>query len=139
MNEELLELLYRSFDSNLSKEDQALLSAGLSRDPELREEKKRVEQMRSMVSENAERSFKPFFSARVMRKIKDKAPQSDFFESLVWIFRRVAVVGGMALILLLATNLLVGRDFSVDSLLGIPQISLEDSYELEDLFYGEML
>jgi hypothetical protein len=139
MNDELLDLLYRSFDSNLSKEDQARLGDGLSRDAELREEKKRLEQMRSMVLENADRSFKPFFSARVMRKIKDEAPQSDFFESLVWIFRRVAIVGGLALVLLLATNLLVGRGLSLDSLLGMPQISMEDSYELEDLIYGETL
>ena len=140
MNNKILELLYRSFDAMLSKEEKTLLSQALSSSPELREEKKRIEQTRRIVSEDAERSFRPFFSARVMQQInKERLTQDDFFESLVWIFRRIALAGGLAVILLFANNLLSERKLSLDSLMGMPQITLEDSFELDNLIVEEEL
>jgi len=140
MNNKILELLYRSFDAMLSQEEKTLLSQALSSSPELREEKKRIEETRRIVSEDAERTFKPFFSTRVMRKINTESlTQDDFFESLVWIFRRIALAGGLSVILLFANSLLSERDLSLDSLMGMPQITLEDSFELDNLIVEEEL
>ncbi len=140
MNNKVLELLYRSFDAMLSKEEETLLSQALSSSPELREEKKRIEKTRRIVAEDAERSFKPFFSTRVTQKINTESlTHDDFFESLVWIFRRIALAGGLAVILLFANSLLSERDLSLDSLMGMPQITLEDSFELDNLIVEEEL
>ena len=140
MNNKVLDLLYRSFDAMLSKEEETLLSQALSASPELREEKKRIEATRRVVSEDAARSFKPFFSARVMRKIyKERLTQDDFFESLVWIFRRIALAGGLVVFLLFANSLLSERGLSLDSLMGMPQVTLEDSYELTNPIVEEAL
>lgn len=140
MNHKILELLYRSFDAMLSKEEETLLSQALSSSAELREEKKIIEATRRVVSEEAERSFKPFFSARVMWRINTESlTQDDFFDSLVWIFRRIALAGGLAVFLLFANSLLSERHLSLDSLMGMPQITLEDSYELDNPIVEEEL
>jgi len=80
MNEEMLNLLIRSFDENLSEVERTSLDKALAGSPELREEKKQLSDMRQMIGETAERKFKPFFSARVMRRIEEsQSEQEDFF------------------------------------------------------------
>ncbi len=133
MNERLLELLYRSFDDELTKEEQRELVEALSFWPELREEKKRITEMRQMIASEAVRSFKPFFSNRVMRRLKEKTTTGeDFFESLLWAFRRIALAGALALLLLIANNVLTERSASLNSLLRMPQLSLEDVWQLDN-------
>lgn len=132
MNERLLDLLYRSFDDDLTKEEQMELSKALSLSPQLREEKKRITEIRQMIQHEAVRSFKPFFSVRVMLRLRKKTlGQEDFFRALVWAFRRVALAGVVAILLLIANSIWVEKSRSLDTVLGLPQLSLEDVTELE--------
>ena len=134
MNEEMLNLLIRSFDENLSEVERTSLDKALAGSPELREEKKQLSEMRQMIGETAERKFKPFFSARVMRHIEDsQSEQEDFFGSLVWAFRVFAMVGTAAIVLFFALNSKLANDLSIDSILGLPQLSIEDTWQLENL------
>ena len=134
MNEEMLNLLIRSFDENLSEVERTRLDKALAGSPELREEKKQLSEMRQMIGETAERKFKPFFAARLMRRIEEsQTEQEDFFGSLVWAFRVFAMVGTAAIVLFFALNSKLANDLSIDSILGLPQLSIEDTWQLENL------
>ena len=133
MSEEMVNLLIRSFDENLSEGERAKLNQALTESAKLRDEKKRLSEMRLLVSETAERKFKPFFSTRVLRRINEsQTEQEDFFGSLVWAFRVFAMVGATAIVLFFALNSKLATDLSIDSILGLPQLSIEDTWRLEN-------
>ncbi|MFQ5641573.1 MAG: hypothetical protein ACE5IR_26665 [bacterium] len=133
MNERILKLLYRSFDAPLSQEEEMELLQALSASSQLREEQKRLAEMRGMLKDEATRSFRPFFAARVMHRIKhEKTAGEDFVESLVWIFRRIALAGGLAILFLVITHLFVENHRSLNSVFGIPQYTLAETWQLED-------
>lgn len=132
MNHRLLELLYRSFDEDLSDAEHEELSQALAVSADLRTEKVRITTMRRLVKEDAAGSFQPFFSARVMHRIKAKKTQvEDFFSSLVWSFRLIALVGALAALLLVAHNSLQSKSLTLDSILGMPQLSLAETWEFD--------
>jgi hypothetical protein len=134
MNEEMLNLLIRSFDENLSEVERTSLDKALAGSPELREEKKQLFEMRQMIGETAERKFKPFFSSRVMHRIEEsQTEQENFFDSLVWAFRLFAMAGAAAIVLFFALNSKLANDLSIDSILGLPQLSIEDTWQLQNL------
>ncbi|MFQ5650207.1 MAG: hypothetical protein ACE5IY_09730 [bacterium] len=137
MNERTLLLLYRSVDEELSRTEQEELLNALASSPELREEQKRLHQMRRLVQSQAVRSFKPFFSARVVHHIQAASQEvEDFWAALVWSFRLVAVSAGTLLVMLLANNLLEAKSLSIDSILALPQPTLEQTWALDTLEEG---
>ena len=139
MNERIVHLLNRSFDDQLTEQEQSALTKALSQSSELREEKRRIEDVRKAVAENAERSFKPFFAARVMRRIEGQEQSSeDFVGALAWAFRRFALGGTIAILLLIAQNLILQGNRSLDAMLDLPQLTLEDTLQLDD-FVEELI
>jgi hypothetical protein len=121
MKKNLLKLLYRSFDDQLSLEEQAKLKDALSSSEEMRREK-----------------FAPFFADRVMQKIRDQKETSDqrvddFLISLILSFRKIALTGAVIALLLLTTNFISGGGVSVDTALALQQMSIEDIWSLNDL------
>lgn len=132
MNKRIVELLYRSFDSKLTEAEQSELARALAESPELRREKVQIEETREFLRDGAERSFRPFFSARVLNRIKSERRQADFGASLLWAFRRVALAGAFALLLLIANNIFQSSSVSVDALLGLPQLTIEDTWQLQN-------
>jgi hypothetical protein len=143
MKKKLLELLYLSFDGCLSDEERRLLEDELARSPRLREEKRRIEEIRQAVGRQAVRSFRPFFTQRVMHAIATSQEAQNglerFAKALQLAFRRVALVGATAILLLLAFNFVKSGHVSVAGALGMSQDTLEDVLEspfdatLEDL------
>jgi hypothetical protein len=143
MKKKIQELLYLSFDSRLSEEEQRQLKEALDRSPRLREEKRRIEELRQAIGRGAVRSFRPFFAERVMHAISSLGEVKNgaqlYFESLQLAFRRVALVGATAILLLLAFNFVRSGDVSVAAALGMSQETLGDVLEapfdatLEDL------
>jgi anti-sigma factor RsiW len=134
MNKKALDLLYRSFDGKLSEEEQRQLEDALDDLPALRKEKERIAAMRGAISASAAKSFRPFFVERVMRRIasigEKKRNREMFFESLQFAFRRVAVVGAMVIVILVAYNFVKTGDLSVTGVFGMPQETLEEVLEL---------
>ena len=132
MNKDLQNLLYRSLDSALTTEERKKLDQALKANNELREEKHLLENMRLMIGKGAEQKFKPFFSARVMQKIKAfPARSEDFITSLVWSFRVAAITAATVAVILFAHNSLIRKDVSIDALLSMPQTGIEETWELE--------
>lgn len=135
MTDRMLELLYRAFDAELSEQEQVELENALASSPDLLEEKKRVMEMRQLIGEQSAQTFKPFFAARVMRRIRET--HDDFLISLMWAFKRIAVAGAVATVLLIANNIFIEKNQSLDAILGMPQLTLEDTYQLDLLVEEE--
>lgn len=109
MEERILELLYRSFDGELSPDERAELESALAGSPELRREQDELLATRRAVKASAAESFGPFFAERVMRSIREEreeeAEGARFLESLQYVFRRVALVAAALVAFLLIYNM----------------------------------
>jgi len=143
MDQKMLKLVYRSFDGRLAREEQKQLDEALEKSVELRKEKERINKMRNMVSNTAETEFEPYFADRVMRQIHSRVKEKsetveDFFNSIIWSFRRFAMAGAVAILLLLAFNIIKGESLSIDNFLALPQLTIEDTWYLDDFINGEL-
>jgi hypothetical protein len=134
MNDEMLELLYRSFDEELTAEQSKVLEDALAVSEDLRKEKSRIAAMRKMVAESGMDSFRPFFAERVMRRIEDlRGGESSLWTLQEWlprVFRRVAVVGVAVAGFLAIFNLAQSEGISVAAAFGMSEGSIEEILEL---------
>ncbi len=109
MDKKILDLLYRSFENTLTPQERELLDSSLEQSEELRQEQAGIAAARQMITVNSRMSFNPFFAERVMRRIQNLRekpdPAYDLFESLVYMFRRVAVACLIAVIILFSVQL----------------------------------
>ena len=130
MDKKIVDLLYRSFDEDLSAEELNKLKSALLESAELREEKKKIEVMRQIVSGAGEKSFKPFFAERVLNQIKLSRSKKDeaesFFDSLIAVFRPVAFAAAIILIAVLSYNMKTTENYTLAGALGQDQITLEE-------------
>lgn len=129
MNRKIFELLYRSFDADLSSTEQQQLHQALAQSAELREEKERIENMRSLVHAAGEKTFHPFFADKVMSRIRGKKRglirEDAFFNALVGLFRPVVIGSAILLLGLISYNIIKSGDFSIESAFAEPQVTLE--------------
>lgn len=129
MKEELIELLYRSLDSQLDPEEQRRLADALASMPSLQAEKKRIERIRSATAASAEDSFEFGFADRVMNRIAaveaEETGTDPFDLSIMQVFRKVVVAGIAAALILVAANMYRNGGVSLNAALGIPSDSLE--------------
>lgn len=131
MDKKILALLYRSLDQELTAAEQKKLEQALEAFSELRREQERLTTLRQILSEEPIATFKPFFAGRVMRRIRQVNTNEDFAGSLFWAFRRVAIAGAIAIALLLANNVLIEKDRTLDDMLNMPQWTLNEAVQLD--------
>ena len=133
MKEKDLELLYRSFDAPLTPEEQKRLKNALVGSKALRQEKKRIESIRKSVAHSAAHSFKPFFADRVMQRIeksRQEQTESDpFFESLIAVFRPVAMGAAVLMIVLLTFNMIKSDRLSLAGAFAEPEVTLAEAFD----------
>ena len=130
MNKKILELLYCSFDDELTQNEKELLEKALSKSEKLRQEKNNIAAMRATISKGTSQSFHPFFTEKVMRRIhEEEKVQDTFFESLVYMFRPVAIAAAILIAALISYNLIRSDQLSVASAFAEPEITLEQAYE----------
>jgi len=108
-NKKTVDLLYRSFDGELTPDQQELLIKALQGSHELQRTQQRLSTMRRVVADNGSSHFAPFFVTRVMHRINTVQSMPDrageFFDSLAYVFRRVVLIGGIAVIVLFSVQL----------------------------------
>ncbi len=120
------DLLYRSFDEQLSAEEQRKLDEALAQSPGLRHEKQVLEIIRNKLHRQmGSQKFRPFFAERVMAEIRARSRQEPFWESLVAVFRPVAIAAAIAMVAIIGYNLTQSKTISVTSALGEPEITME--------------
>lgn len=129
MDKKILNLLYRSLDSELTDHEKQVLEQALNRSAELRREKQRIENIRSQLAASGSQKFQPFFAERIVNQIKARhasvnAPES-LFDSLITIFKPVAVAAILVLISFLSYNLKSTENYSLAGALGQEHVKLE--------------
>ena len=133
MKEKNLELLYRSFDESLTSNEQTRLENPLKDSKALRQEKKRIESIRQSLIESTVHAFKPHFAERVMQQIekeRQKQTESDpFFESLIAVFRPVAMGAAILMIVLLTFNMIKSDRLSLAGAFAEPEVTLAEAFD----------
>lgn len=134
MNERILEILYRSFDGELTADEQRELRDALAASEELRREKSQIEKMRQMGSASRQDAFRPFFTERVMRRVAGLREGSNGMWTLQdWlsrVFRRVAVAGAAVAVGLVVLNLVQAEQVSLTAAFGVSDAPIEEMLEL---------
>ena len=144
IDERILELLYRSFDDDLSGAELAELEAALAASEDLRRQRDEIASMRRTVSESGAEGFGYMFAERVMRRIEaqrggavERAGESEalkgaapsVFDSLLRAFRPVAIAGAAAVLALMAYNIVDNREVSFSAALGVQETTLEEALD----------
>jgi hypothetical protein len=74
-----------------------------------------------LFSKSAESSFSPDFAENVMNKIDDiersERKMIDYYRSLKAVFRKIALVGAVALLILISYNIKIGDNFSEEEVI----------------------
>ena len=98
-----------------------------------REEKKRIASMRKAVSGSGAQSFTPFFAERVMQRIQELTPTEKspdlFIESLIAVFRPIAVGAAVLVIVLLSYNMIKSDRLSLAGAFAEPEVSIEEAFD----------
>jgi len=130
IDKKITDILYRSFDDELTAKEQEFLANALEHSEELRREHQQIVAMRRMISEKGGGQFEPFFSARVMQRVNAirKSPDraAEFFESLAYMFKRVALVGGIAVIILFSIHFIQKEDNTHLASETVSEMTLDD-------------
>ena len=131
MNKKLKRLLYRSFDDRLSERELSRLNKALERSLELREERDRIRKQRELLAQAENPAFAPGFADRVLRRLERPAAEGNgwdlLYTTLLNLFRRLALAGALALLLLLIYNLQLGD-----------KLSPEEAFFASDTTYEEL-
>jgi hypothetical protein len=129
-----LKLLYRSFDTDLSEKEKERLDEALEQSTDLREERDLLLARRQAVADSAVKSFRPYFTDRVMSQIaamgNKKNPQESFYDALLFVFRRLAVFGALVMIGLVFFNVIKGHIIPVDEIFFASDLALEEILNL---------
>jgi hypothetical protein len=131
-NKKMLKLLYRSFDDPLQEKEQQRLIQALECSPGLRREKVQLETQRQAVADTAVQSFKPFFAERVLARVNALEYKTNglevqrFYESLVTVFRRVAIAGAVLSLVFMIYNLGVGGNLPLEEALTLSDSMLQE-------------
>ncbi len=133
----VLRLLYKSFDAELSAKEEQILKQAFGECKDLEHTKQTLHAIRNGLADGAAGGFHPFFADKVMHKINNRNREIRkvyFFESLRAAFRRVALAGALAILILLSFNILQGLKITANPtldeiLVSAFTISLEEFYE----------
>ncbi len=123
-NNQSYQLLVRSFDDELSAEEQRILQAALKNSAELRQQKKELEETALLFKDTNIAPSIPFFTGKVMTKIEDLEARKgysfieEFALSLSNIFPKVALSSLSLVVLLTAGLYLTEGNLSANTLLG---------------------
>jgi acetylglutamate kinase len=109
MDEKNLELLYRSFDSELNQSEQKKLDKALENSKELKSHKEEMLKMRNSLKSENPQNFGYMFADKVMGKINkldEKSIDEQYFDSIISIFRPIAIAATFLLVFLVSYNVI---------------------------------
>ena len=134
MDKKILRLLYRSFDDELSESEAGKLEQALAESKELRREREQILAQRQALAESSAPSFKPLFAERVMDRIETLGHKKNgfesFYETLLLVFRRFAIIGVAILLLLVIYNLRTGDALTTDEIFYASDVAIEEIIDL---------
>ena len=105
MHQRIIRLLYRSFDDQLTDIEERQLQEALLESRDLRDAKVRLQRLRGDISAIQVPPGRPFLAERVLHRVHVATAMSNlherFWESLFYMFRRVAVATAVGVIILI--------------------------------------
>jgi len=139
-DDEMYELLLRSFDQDLSPGELEVLEKAIIQFPELKQEKRRLQQMRSSMAAG-EFAFKPGFESRVMDRVaQEQEPlilNPGFNHSLNLAFMRIAMTAVAAILILILSIYLSEGTIDVNSVTGADTFSSSDDNLISYMLYED--
>ena len=132
MDSKIVKLLYRSFDTSLNPEEQKKLDEAMEQSDQLRKESERIKIIRKKLEANKEQSFNPFFADKVMQRINKISIMDNnelFYESLFKVFKPVMVAAILLIIGISSYNIANTRQFSLEGVLAVPEVTLEQAFD----------
>jgi len=134
MDKKILKLLYRSFDDELNGKERKQLEEAMKESKKLQKEREQILAQRQALAESSTSSFKSFFPERVMSRIESLGQKKNgfesFYETLLWMFRRFAIVGAAILLILLVYNLQTGDILSTEEIMFASDFTFEEILNL---------
>jgi anti-sigma factor RsiW len=128
------DILLRYHEGRLSPEERETLEKAIASEAALAAESEDIGAIRSILRAERPDGFRPFFSERVLRRLRPtEAPDVSFYLSLRWAFVRASAVAVLAVITLASLNagtygeLDIAASF-VDAVFGIPDASPIDAW-----------
>jgi len=124
-------LLFKYLDGELSKDEEFEFNKLVESSKSFRIEKQEFEQMREFISSNAEKSLKPMFETRVLNELNGNPgnyQKNNFSELLAVSFRKILAPALIIILFLLSFNLISSGEVSVNSALGIQNVSIEEAF-----------
>lgn len=129
MNKKLYDLVFRSMDSTLSRDEQNQLSQALQSSDELQHLHNELRSLRDAASMKSPVSFSPFFVDRVLARLEQEA--ESLTDRFIKVFRPIAYGALVLAVLLTSYNLFRTNSVSIESALGIKTPTLEQKLSLE--------
>ncbi len=133
------ELLYASFDRDLSPEEKKLLEEYL-KDPDLKAEEEQLREMRGLLRETSWH-FDEGFSSRVMQRLREEKEQTKVVEmentgQFFSLFRKIAVASIAVIAVLLISIYMTSGSLNKETVLGVDNYSEDNlvSYLLYEDF-----
>lgn len=140
MTKKMIDLLLKSFDTDLTIEEQQRLDDALKASPELRIQKQELIRMRDLMG-NSDFRFRPHFSDRVMAGIRDlkkkRSEMDPFFESLVLAFRPLAISALLFILGFMSYNALHNHQPFIAGLIPSQETSLEQAFDPAWTYFQE--
>ncbi len=127
MDTKAYSLLKQSLDRELTTQENDELQKALRENPELRSEAESLQKVRGLLLDD-ESSFGSFFVEKVMSRI-ETIQESN----IIYAFKRIALPGLIAALILLLITILGNHSISFDSLLGVD--TLQPEYLTDFLIY----
>jgi anti-sigma factor RsiW len=126
------ELLIRLLGGELPADERTRVERRLAEEPELAERWSRLKDTARALEAGAADSFEPFFSTRVLARIRSVPGTESTYEGLRWAFARLAVA---CLVVAVGLGLYsaLGGGFGgtiVEAMLGLPETTLETAWAL---------
>lgn len=114
-------LLIRSFEEDLSSDEQQRLTEALQQNEALREEQKQIADLRDRLS-----GYKPQFSGNFADSVLSKTTQKATKDDFVVLFKRIALTGAAAIAALLLTIYFTEGSFDLNTLYGLSEYTPDE-------------
>lgn len=132
MNNSITNLIYRSFDAPLSLKEQSLLTTALASSIELAQERQQIEKLRIILQQLSQQSFSPHFVKKVLNTLSGTIERErEYWESTLWAFRRVALMGAISMVALSILNLYLEENISLQALLRVSYWKTTDVTQID--------
>jgi anti-sigma factor RsiW len=122
-------LLLRHLDAPLDATEAERLSRLLREDQALQAQQRAYLAVREQLARKAPETFGLFFADRVIRQLKKRTEEIDYL--ILFFFRKYQVVALGIFVALLTANLFLTDQFSVASVFGLEQETIEDFISID--------